>query len=134
MTEVENAVGSLIQCYTNTAHLLRNPRIFEETEDRIADEHAKATEARLARSTYKLTLRDKFTILWHVLFAKPDVWLGLLEFVYFMVVRVPKEVYSGNLSLILLERRVNRNVNRIAVCNLYHSLEKDTKKKDAVSK
>lgn len=134
MTEVENAVGGLIQCYKNTAHLLRNPRIFEETEERIADEQSKATEESLARSTYKFTMRDNFTVLW-VLFTKRDFWLHLLEFVYFMIVRVPTGVYSGNFSLILLERRVSRNVNRIvAVCNLYHSMEKDTTKKDAVSK
>jgi hypothetical protein len=48
---------------------------------------------------------------------------------------VPPSYYSGNFSLILLERRVSRNIDRIvAVCGLYYSLEKDTKKKDATSK
>lgn len=46
---------------------------------------------------------------------------------------MPPDVFSGNFSLILLKRRINKNIDKIvAFCNLYHSLEKDTKKKDII--
>jgi hypothetical protein len=38
LAEVENAVVSLLKAYKNTALLLRSPKIFEETEERTAEE------------------------------------------------------------------------------------------------
>jgi hypothetical protein len=136
LAEVENAVVSLIEGYKNTAHLLRNPRIFEETEESAAKIRAEEARVRHAGvADIKVSKRQIFIIFLQWVFTTSDVWLLLLELVYMLIVRVPKEMYSGNFGLILLQRRMIKNVDQIvAVCNLYHSLEKDTKKKDSVSK